>query len=91
MATRAGSSVLGTVLVPSGTERHDIPLAGTFARAEGTVTSVTYFRMVGRDVDAGTLTYRYWNVPNVPDFTGSLYSGPKSGATPLADIVVIGG
>lgn len=57
------------------------------------MTTVTYYRMVGRDVDAAgpNPTYRWWNVPNVPDFTGALYTGTKSGPSPLGDIAVLGG
>lgn len=42
--------------------------------------------MTGRDVNSNPTQYRTWIVPNVPDLTGALYKGPKSGPNPLVDI-----
>lgn len=43
--------------------------------------------MTGRDVNSNPTQYRTW-IANVPDLTGALYTGPKSGPNPLVDIVV---
>jgi hypothetical protein len=44
------------------------------------------YKMVGRDVNSIPTQYRTWVVENTPDFTGSLYTGPKSGSNPMVDI-----
>lgn len=49
----------------------------------------TYYVMRGKDVDCGPITYRTWTVTGGPDTTGSQYSGPKCGGSPLEDIVVV--
>lgn len=51
--------------------------------------SYIYFYMRAIDVDAPGIEYVYWTVRNTPDFTASQYNGPKVGASPLSDIVVI--
>ncbi len=43
------------------------------------------FKMIGRDTNASPIQYRTWIVDE-PDFTGSQYSGLKSGDSPLIDI-----
>lgn len=48
------------------------------------------YEMRGRDQDCATLSYRYWNSVGTPDFTGTLYTGPKCGVNPLVDVVVLG-
>lgn len=53
------------------------------------VGAQTYYVMRGKDVDCGPITYRTWTVTGGPDTTGSQYSGPKCGANPLEDIVVV--
>lgn len=47
------------------------------------------YRMRGRDVDCATLTYRYWNSVGAPDFSASLYTGPKCGGSALVEVVVM--
>jgi hypothetical protein len=49
---------------------------------------ITY-RMRGLDVDCATLTYRYWYAVGAPDYSASLYTGPKCGASALAAITVV--
>ncbi len=49
----------------------------------------TIFRMRGLDPDCATVTYRYWDSPNQPDFSGASYVGPRCGATPLSDITIV--
>lgn len=44
------------------------------------------YKMVGRDINAIPTQYRTWVVPNTPDLTGALYTGPKSGPNALVDI-----
>lgn len=44
------------------------------------------FKMIGRDINASPVQYRTWVVAGEPDFTGSQYSGLKSGDSPLIDI-----
>jgi hypothetical protein len=51
-------------------------------------TKVRYYVMRGVDADAVSLTYRTWIVSGVPDTTGASYAGPKSGGSPLTNIVV---
>lgn len=48
-----------------------------------------WYEMRGRDQDCATLTYRYWRVVGAPDMTGTSYAGPKCGANPLVEIVVL--
>lgn len=47
---------------------------------------MTRFKMLGRDVDSSPVQYRTWIVNDVPDLTGQLYTGLKSGPHPLVDI-----
>lgn len=47
------------------------------------------YKMRGRDVDCPGLTYRYWVTVGLPDMTGTLYTGPKCGSSPLADVTVL--
>jgi N-acetylneuraminic acid mutarotase len=42
--------------------------------------------MLGRDVDSSPIQYRTWVVNDTPDFTGALYTGDKSGPSPLVDV-----
>ena len=60
--------------------------------ARGSAYPVKTFRMQGRDVDftGPAPLYRYWTVSGSPDFAGARYTGPKSGASPLAEIVQVG-
>jgi Kelch motif len=44
------------------------------------------FKMIGRDINSSPTQYRTWVVNEEPDFTGSQYSGLKSGDSPLIDI-----
>lgn len=44
------------------------------------------YKMLGRDVDSSPIQYRTWVVNNTPDLTGALYTGDKSGPSPLVDI-----
>lgn len=44
------------------------------------------FKMLARDVNCYPTQYRTWVVDDVPDFTASLYTGPKGGDNPLEDI-----
>lgn len=48
-----------------------------------------YFVMRGKDIDCGSVTYRTWTVTGQPDTTAAFYTGPKCGANPLQDIVVV--
>lgn len=64
------------VLIP--TIRDTVPGAAT----------TTYYYMRGKDVDCGSLTYRFWVVTGAADATGALYVGSKCGASPFSDIVV---
>jgi hypothetical protein len=52
------------------------------------VSPVPYYKMRGRDVDCGPITYRTWVVQDMPDPTETFYAGPRCGATPFADIVI---
>lgn len=54
----------------------------------GGVVLTAKYVMRGRDVDAATLTYRFWRVTGSADMSGAFYTGPKSGASPLADIII---
>lgn len=47
---------------------------------------VKRFKMTGRDVNSSPTQYRTWIVNNQPDFTGSLYTGLKSGANAFVDV-----
>lgn len=52
-------------------------------------TPTHYFKMRGKDIDCvGPLTYRSWVVTGTPDATGAQYTGPKCGASPLAEITI---
>lgn len=62
----------------------------TFINVPNVYKPINYFVMRGLDVDCGTITYRTWTVPDHPDNTGALYTGPKCGASPLIDIILIG-
>lgn len=53
----------------------------------GPILSLIY-TMRGRDVDSTSLTYRYWESTGSADMTGASYTGPKSGGSALADIVI---
>lgn len=44
------------------------------------------YKMLARDINSAPLQYRTWVVPNTPDLTGDLYTGPKSGNNALVDI-----
>lgn len=44
------------------------------------------YKMLGLDIDSNPIQYRTWVVNDTPDFTGSLYSGPKSGPHPLYNV-----
>jgi hypothetical protein len=46
---------------------------------------VTFYLMSWEDVDASSVTYRTWKVASAPDLTGAMYTGPKSGATPISN------
>lgn len=48
----------------------------------------TYYAMRAIDPDCGVLTYVAWVVTGSPDATGVQYTGPRCGATPLADITI---
>lgn len=49
----------------------------------------TYYLMRARDPDCVSQpTYRFWTVTGTPDMTGSLYTGPRCGVSPLVEIVV---
>jgi hypothetical protein len=50
--------------------------------------STTYYYMRGKDVDCGTVTYRYWVVTQTPDPLGAQYVGSKCGGSVFADVVV---
>lgn len=63
--------------------------SGEVVASDNTSNTTAYYKMRGRDVDAGSLTYRSWVVSETPDTTGGRYTGPKSGSNPLADITVV--
>jgi N-acetylneuraminic acid mutarotase len=44
------------------------------------------YKMLARDINSAPLQYRTWVVPNTPDLTGALYTGPKSGNNALEHI-----
>ena len=44
------------------------------------------YKMLGRDINSIPTQYRTWIVPNTPDLTGALYTGLKSGSSPMVDI-----
>lgn len=44
------------------------------------------YKMLARDINSAPLQYRTWVVPNTPDFTGALYTGPKSGYNDFVDV-----
>lgn len=54
----------------------------------GAFINTTYYAMKGVDSDSQTLTYRTWVVTDSPDTTGALYSGAKSGNSPLSNIQI---
>jgi hypothetical protein len=61
-------------------------------RAASSIASFSnsnYYAMRGVDVDALSLTYRSWVVSGSPDITGALYTGDKSGSSPLTNIQVV--
>ena len=45
------------------------------------------YKMLGRDVNAPYKEYRTWLVDDEPDFNAELYTGYKSGSSPLEEIV----
>ena len=49
----------------------------------GSTTGTTYYKMIGRDPDCPTLTYRSWVSINAPDAGGYFYTGPKCGHSPI--------
>lgn len=49
---------------------------------------ITYYKMNWFDVDCITPTWRSWIAPGGPDPTGSYYSGPKCGATPITGATI---
>lgn len=49
----------------------------------------TYYVMRGRDIDCVPITYRIWTVVTSPDTNGLYYTGPKCGASALADITIV--
>lgn len=53
------------------------------------VPIITKYIMRGKDVDCGSVTYRVWVVQDEPDISGAQYSGPKCGASPFTDIVIL--
>ena len=44
------------------------------------------YKMLARDINSNPTQYRTWIVPNVPDFTGQFYTGPKSGKNAFVDV-----
>lgn len=50
---------------------------------------VRVFKMSWRDPD-GTPAWRSWRATGAADTSGSQYSGPKNGATPISDATVLG-
>ena len=54
----------------------------------GTGGVAVSYKMQGVDPDCGILTYRTWVVIGAPDFTGSQYSGPRCGVSPLTNVIV---
>lgn len=57
--------------------------------AQPSIPTPATYKMRGRDVDCGSLIYRYWTATGAPDYTGAQYAGAKCGASPLADIIRI--
>lgn len=68
----------------------DAEMASLCGQAGGGAQT-TFYIMRGKDVDCGTSppTMRTWTVTDSPDTTGAFYTGPKCGASALADIVVV--
>ena len=67
-------------------------LDGSYQTSTGSPTGVsltTYYAMRAVDPDCPTLTYVSWVVQDNPDLTGSLYAGPRCGASPLTAITVV--
>jgi hypothetical protein len=54
-----------------------------------TVSPTNYYAMRAIDPDAGSLTYRTWVVYGSPDTTAALYTGTRSGASALTNVVVV--
>lgn len=73
------------------TKQRDIPISLIDSVGINTTlpVAVTYYLMRGRDVDCGSVTYRFWTVTGSPDTTGSQYVGSKCGSSPLTDIVIV--
>lgn len=44
------------------------------------------YKMLARDINSAPTQYRTWVVPNTPDLTAQLYTGPKSGNNAFVDI-----
>lgn len=60
---------------------------GICSLAGGSTGTIHMYQMCGKDVDMlPSIVYRTWVVTGSPDFTAALYTGPKGGPTPLADI-----
>lgn len=51
-------------------------------------TAVTTYYMMWTDTDCGSPTIRRWIAP-IDDVTGIYYTGPKCGATPIANAAVL--
>lgn len=92
MATRAGTTIVDDTdgyQQYSFLNTHYHPVAGK--AMEGDTISIKHFIMRGVDVDCAVLTptYRTWLVISEPDWTGIYYFGPKCGASPLVDIIIV--
>jgi len=64
-----------------------IPVPALFV-ASGTPSAVTTYYMMWTDTDCGSPTIRRWTAP-IDDVTGIYYTGPKCGATPIANAAVL--
>jgi len=93
MATFDGNDMGGIIggNVPSSVFRHYPAHNMSLQQLIGTAVSpsiVSYYKMRGKDVDCGPLTYRTWVVSGAPDPTGALYVGARCGVTPFTEVVI---
>ena len=80
------SILVTTTNMAPGTGTRDAERNGSVAY---TVSPTNYYAMRAIDPDAVSLTYRTWVVYGSPDTTAALYTGTRSGASALTNVVVV--
>ena len=81
-ATNESDPIYNSDINPSRSVIAEINIPGP----EG--TAQIYYLMRAVDPDCPTLTYVSWVVQGQPDTTGSQYTGPKCGGSPLQEITI---